>query len=782
MCSSRGCWRAGSRFRTSFRDGSIRGKGLPVKCAGDPPERDVRGLPSKSAGQLWFGAVLALAVICALAFVPARAFAEPGQGPLPQSTPQPEPAPEPDSDDEPVPQATSTPEPSVIQQVVRHTITFSTSSLIEAITEAFIELSRRSMDGAVSEVLPAMDSSLVFLTEVDHTGLAKFPQFEASVRSAWNSMLKVSLVFAPLVLALTVLGVLGGGGGAVEARAEVITHSLHVLISYAGAATSFYLLSLGIRASWGLTAFIWGADLGVHLEPAKVILGGVIASVSATFLGMQVPLFGIYLIFFFVFTVLALMGALGLALAATTALLAVGVIVAPLMIGLGSIPQFRWLTWTWTRLMMGLLLLPVLNAILLKVASLMHITMLGAVGEGGLGSALLSFFVVAGVLSLVIGINYKVGVLVFAPLLEVHRKALGATKTVAVLAAAGAALALGGPGVLKAGLGLVRPSGPGPGGPSGGSAAAVPGAGGAEAAGRSSPLAAPPALPPRAASAAMSTLAGMSANPVVRGALTAASRGFRQAANGRGGGPGGALSTADSLSTGGVYSVSMRDAARSVLGEKSTPGAVGRMASSPDFQRAMRRARRHAVGLERAGLPFDDQVREAGFPDREGYLAALGFQVAHKDLRAAVGSALPTGEPVSAAQSSGLGAPAVKPEDVMTSLSTRLDALGDGGFPGTAGNMRLLRRTGWWSFNPDPSDPRFHRYAQAFLRAGHYLSEAGAPDSLVNLERAVQSARGSLSRSPAPSEHMARIQEQILSGSFGPHQEMLAQIFEVGRG
>ena len=58
-------------------------------------------------------------------------------------------------------------EPNVIQQVVQHTITFSTSSLIEAITEAFIELSHKSMDGAVERVLPAMDSSLVFLTEVD---------------------------------------------------------------------------------------------------------------------------------------------------------------------------------------------------------------------------------------------------------------------------------------------------------------------------------------------------------------------------------------------------------------------------------------------------------------------------------------------------------------------------------------------------------------------------------------------------------------------------------------
>ena len=102
-------------------------------------------------------------------------------------------------------------------------------------------------------------------------------------------MLKVALIFLPLVLALTVLAVLGGGGSAAEARADVIAQTLQVLVSYAGAASSFYLLSLGVRASWGLTAFIWSADLGVKVEPAKVILGSVITSVSTFFLSHERP-------------------------------------------------------------------------------------------------------------------------------------------------------------------------------------------------------------------------------------------------------------------------------------------------------------------------------------------------------------------------------------------------------------------------------------------------------------------------------------------------------------
>ena len=723
---------------------------------------------------------------CSLLIVPAGAAAQNGIAPPLQSTPVPtvvSTGAPPPGDGHPA-SGTPTPQPNIIQQIIRHTITFSSSSLIQAITEAFVELGRKSMDGAVKEVLPAMDASMAWLTEVDSTGLSKFPDFEQAVRAAWNAMLKVALVFAPLVLAMTVLAILGGGGSAAEARAEVIAQALQVLVSYATAAASFYLLSLGIRASWGLTAFIWSMDLGVEIEPVRVLLGGVITALSTLFLSMTVPLFAIYLLFFLVFLILALLGALGLALAGTTALLALGVIIAPLMIALGSMPQFRWLTWTWTRLMTGLLLLPVLNAILIKVASLMHVTMLGSLGGGSLGSALLSFFVVGGALSLVIGINYKVGHLVFAPLMEIHKKAFGATKTVALLAAAGTAIALGGPSVLKAGLGLGATVGPtGTGGGVGGSLQ------GAVGSGLSTPgsgaLGGPgSALPATTASAALSTLAGMSGNPAVRGALNAAAQGFRNAAlnDGRGLGGRGIDSQAGGAGPGGVYSVSTHQAASSILGDRSTPEAVQRLAARPEFHTALRSARQHAAGLERAGIPFSAQVRESGFPDAAGYMGGLAFQVGHGHLDAGLKSAFAATVGVGPGTAPGSGSPGAEGRKVLTSLGQRLGALGGDGFPGAEGQMRVLKQAGWWSFNPSPDDPGFGRYAQAFLRAGQYLAEAGEESALGALERAVQMARGDPSREITASEHMARIQAQILDGDFGKHQESLARLFETKRG
>jgi hypothetical protein len=93
--------------------------------------------------------------------------------------------------------------------------------------------------------------------------------------------------------------------------------------------------------------------------------------------------------------------------------------------------------------------------------------------------------------------------------------------------------------------------------------------------------------------------------------------------------------------------------------------------------------------------------------------------------------------------------------------------------------MNLLKQAGWWSFNPSPDDPGFGRYAQAFLRAGQYLVGAGEEAALGALARAVQAARGDPAREITASEHMARIQAQILDGDFGKHQESLARIFEA---
>jgi hypothetical protein len=213
------------------------------------------------------------------------------------------------------------------------------------------------------------------------------------------------------------------------------------------------------------------------------------------------------------------------------------------------------------------------------------------------------------------------------------------------------------------------------------------------------------------------------------------------------------------------------------MGDRATPEAVGRLAARPEFRRALGSARRHAAGLERAGIPFADQVKESGFPDAAGYMAGLAFQVGHADLAAGLKSSL--GASPIAAAGPGPVASSAEGREVLTSLGQRLGTLGGDGFPGAEGRMQLLKQAGWWSFNPSPDDPGFGRYAQAFLRAGQYLVDAGEEAALGALARVVQAARGDPTREISASEHMARIQAQILDGDFGKHQESLARIFET---
>jgi hypothetical protein len=271
----------------------------------------------------------------------------------------------------------------------------------------------------------------------------------------------------------------------------------------------------------------------------------------------------------------------------------------------------------------------------------------------------------------------------------------------------------------------------------------------------------------------------MSGNPAVRGALSAAAQGFRNATlgDGRGQGGRGIAPEAGGAGPGGVYSVSTREAAGSVLGDRATPEAVDRLAARPEFKTALRSARRHAAGLERAGIPFADQVKESGFPDAAGYMAGLAFQVGHADLAAGLKLSFATAP--STADGTGLATSGSKGREVLTSLGQRLGTLGGDGFPGAEGRMHLLKQAGWWSFNPSPDDPGFGRYAQAFLRAGQYLVAAGEEAALGALARAVQAARGDPTREISASEHMARIQAQVLDGDFGRHQESLARIFET---
>ena len=100
---------------------------------------------------------------------------------------------------------------------------------------------------------------------------------------------------------------------------------------------------------------------------------------------------------------------LGLALAAYTALAYLLTTLAPLVLVLGALPPLRWLSALWLKAVTVVFLIPVVDALLLKAGVSLAYTLLNAQGSGDLGLFLSGLFVAAGVLSVLIAINFKVG-------------------------------------------------------------------------------------------------------------------------------------------------------------------------------------------------------------------------------------------------------------------------------------------------------------------------------------------------------------------------------------
>jgi hypothetical protein len=259
----------------------------------------------------------------------------------------------------------------------------------------------------------------------------------------------------------------------------------------------------------------------------------------------------------------------------------------------------------------------------------------------------------------------------------------------------------------------------------------------------------------------------MSGSPAVRGALTAAAHGFRSL---------GHASSFNGDSTGlAPYSVPQPEVARSVLGSMASTRSVDRLARQPQFAAAVGGARRYARGLERAGIPFADQVREAGFPDPAAYLGGLAFQTHHDRLTEALTATFHDGPDLGG---HGVGQPA-EVRAVLGDLTGRLQSYGAGAFPGSAGRMALLQQAGWWSFNPPASHRHFDRYARSFLQAASYLQERGGSGRLADLALAVQRAGGYPPGSLSAEEHFRGIQDEILRADFGVDQGPLARLFEL---
>lgn len=380
---------------------------------------------------------------------PAHAEASVRLVPQVGATPVPQPSPEPTA----TPTAIATPTLTVNQNIF-HIIRFPFETMTLAITQMGNKFIHNAYQDAGEKFAEAMDK-LVFgrLGLVSNDGGAAPPLFTDFIQPHWNVIFTTALFLIPITLALGVVNALRNGMDSVSGQTELKEALTAWGVSIALAPASYYLLGLANRLSMAIASWVLHADFGEAVT-GQTISSAVFNAAGLQFLTQHAAPIVLYLGFFVMFLASSVMLGLVLALAAYIALAYLLTTMAPLVLVLGALQPLRWLYSLWLKAVTIVFLLPLVDALLIKAAVSMSVNTLNAEAQSW-GSFLSSVAIAAGVLSVLIMINFKVAETVFGALGEIHRQAKEATLGVIQMALttagfAAAVLASGGAGALAA--------------------------------------------------------------------------------------------------------------------------------------------------------------------------------------------------------------------------------------------------------------------------------------------------------------------------------------------
>jgi hypothetical protein len=360
----------------------------------------------------------------------------------------------------PTPAATVIPAPNPITQIFQHVINFdATDSLLSAWTRVL----ERAQEKALADLEPVLEEAA---RQAAH-GFLRFSSrglegldgeegesaFLGAVKDLWSRVFSVAVLLFPLSVLMNIAAVLVSGVTAPVARAEMLESLVRALLTLGVSAGSFLLTGTMIRIAWGAAEVVAGQPASgeaAYLEELFIRL--VTGSIGATALESMLTIFITLTV---IFLALMAISALILSYFAVLALTVSMVALAPLVIVVGSLPEFRWVYGAWMRAFVSVLMIPLANAILFKMWAVFALQ----------GQNLVDILVSLGFICIIITVNFYAGRLVFAPAMEAGKLAAGSMLLLVQLAVAAAGLAAG-----LAGLGAAAGSagGPGMGAPGGG--------------------------------------------------------------------------------------------------------------------------------------------------------------------------------------------------------------------------------------------------------------------------------------------------------------------------
>lgn len=342
---------------------------------------------------------------------------------------------------------------------------FDTRSLFNLVNSTLAGIVDKSITQVIPQWEQPLNFALLFTVGYSADGLEQVRSIEGRVNLAekiypyWRISLSVAVAFFPLILIANIAQSYTSGSSAPVARAEMLSSVVLALLRFAFVASSWWAANTVIKVSWGLAQQLAEVDIGPSGSEIAALLTRLILKTTLSSLvrpGTALLIF--YLLLFVFFLTLLLITALLLSHYAFIALSAIFIVLAPIVIAVGALPFFGWLYGTWLKTVSGILLLPVADVLILKLA----FTILPL----ETGVSIVRLATALGVIGVLISVNFTIAKTVYTPVLQAAKMAgksvIGLGKLAGSLALAGA----GGAGLASTASGMLDGNNPGGGGDS----------------------------------------------------------------------------------------------------------------------------------------------------------------------------------------------------------------------------------------------------------------------------------------------------------------------------
>ncbi len=335
---------------------------------------------------------------------------EMGGGELDGPAPTPSPKPEPDSTPDPGKKDEGK-EVIIREETVVKEVYFPYEGLSGGIAGAVSDIFKNMAEGTKSIFQEALENFQDNIPSYETT-------FNKVMFSTWKITAAIAGILMPLILSIVVSSALKTGTSSVIGYAAARENLLNWVISVAAAASSYFLLSKAIALSKALETAI--AD-GMAEAVGESIRWGYHFIERLLFFSITPSPISWILGLFAILLIITLCGTIILSWFAIKVVILLATALAPIVLIMGILTPFRWLQGLWLKVTTVALLLWPVNVLLIGISVLIITTLF--FGENiSLSNDLFCYFVAAGIVSILIGLNSMFGKLVYGAAIEVAGK------------------------------------------------------------------------------------------------------------------------------------------------------------------------------------------------------------------------------------------------------------------------------------------------------------------------------------------------------------------------